>query len=218
MNRLSEYISNQTFKNPRKDLSHLRVELSRNEQYINVYFSTVHEQELLFNELFYETEAKGELLGLIEAYFCLIQGKAVEAVDRLTMKELDYFLRKDNAIPSFDYYTPKQLEVLSVGEELRRFIIPSVELENIVFDSSVNGDFFDLSYSEQLDYLEEVFSKHIYSNSSFDDCHFDFEVEESLIYINSKVKLDSTKIDYIVSNIKTELSLKKEVQIIINWP
>lgn len=218
MNRLQDYIDKQKFNVVRQDLRLCVIKLTRLDVSVNVYFSLKELDEVFYNELYYSSDATGDTLGLIEGYFHIAQSKAVEGLDRVNIKELDYFFRKSNSIPSFEFYTPEMFEVLSIGEELRKFIFPKIDVNNLPILDTVNyGVFESLSYSDQLDFIEEYFSKFIFSSSEFIDLSFEFEVEEKEIGINVNKKISEIQRRYICTGLERELSLDN-FTFLFSWP
>jgi hypothetical protein len=210
MNRVSYLLDNLEFKKERDDLSSHIIPLTRIGSEVCVFYSVVTRDEVYYNELFYTTNLVGEYLALIEAFITLAQGKPVEGVDRISIKELDYFLRAENSIPSFDHYTPEMFEILSIGEELRKIIIPRNVDESFILDVSQDGSFEKLSYSEQLDFIEEFFSKFVYADKSYEGFSFDFEVEtDILISVNSVDTLSENQCEFIIEGIIRELQLSE---------
>lgn len=140
---------------------------------IEFEFNTQTKDELLLSDISYKTSLSGEYLAVLDAFIEIIDNKPVEAIDRVSIKELDYFLRDTNAEPAFKFYNKELYEILSTGEEIQKTALPKVEEYSLVFDPSANGDFFDLSFSEQIDLIEEVSAKHFYCDLNFEGLYIE---------------------------------------------
>lgn len=129
---------------------------------IDVYFTTTQKDELYLEMANYHTDLQGDYLGVIDGFFALIQNKPLEACDRFPIKELDFYLRDKPDTASFTAYSQELYEILSIGEKIK---------EHVMGDSNksfqFNGDFFDLSTSEQYDLIEEFFAYFIYPSDEF---------------------------------------------------
>ena len=216
MNRLSSFKDNYKYLKVKQDLNHLSIFLSKNNITIDIYYSYIKKDEIFFDQIYYSTSCNSNLLVLVEAYFTMIQNMSVERVAIMNMKEFDYFLRVENSIPSFEYYTPEMLEVLSLGEDLKKAIIPKEVDDTYILDTEKFGPFELLSYGDQLDFVEEFYSAFIFNDSRFNGISFDTEIEDFLISINTNVDLDLKLKNFIIEKINTELRLKGQWKIIFN--
>lgn len=140
---------------------------------LDISFDTKQDDEIIVYNLYYDTSYRGEYLGVIDAFFELAENKPVEAIDRLGIKELDYFLRDQNSIPSFSFYSQELYEILSIGEEIKSLVIPKSKSEKLLFDFN-NESFFDLSFSEQAELLEEIFAMELYPYKEFEDIEIEY--------------------------------------------
>jgi hypothetical protein len=210
MNRVKHFLTKLEFMQERLDLEFLDISLSRVGGEVRVFYSTKKTDEIYFDELCYTTEIEGDELGYIEAYINLAQGKPVEGVDRISIKEFDYFLRKENSVPSFSHYEPEMFDILSIGEELRKKIIPRVIVEEFILNLENDGPFEELSYSEQLDYIEEFLAKYIYSEKKFEAYSFDFEIDSDIVItVASTGLLSKDNMSFIETGLIRELHLTK---------
>lgn len=157
------------------ELNHLiHVQLNKLGIDVNVYFNTIKNEEIEIEIANYFTEYAGEYLGVIDAYFALIQNRPIEAADRLPIKELDYYLRDDQGVSAFSGYSQEVYEVLSIGEKIKSKIFGEKKI-GFQYNPKVDGDFFDLSSSEQHELIEEIFAYYVYPKNDFSH---DIEVED----------------------------------------
>lgn len=145
----SRYLSN----NPLNYLVHTHL----NQLDIDVYihFETFSGDEVLIAKAYYYTDYKGPYLGVIDGFFSLIQGKPVEAADRFPIKELDYFLRDESTRPAFTAYSQEIYEIISLGEKIKTKIFGKKNI-GFSYDIERDGEFTELSTSEQFELIEEL--------------------------------------------------------------
>ena len=146
-----------------------KVQAQLNELKVDVVveFNTKQEDELLITDLSFDTTLSGEYLAVMDAFFEIINNKPLEAIDRVSIKELDYFLRDENSTPAFKFYNKELYEILSIGEDLQKAGLPKKEEYSLVHNPELQGDYFDLSFSEQIELIEEVSAKHFYNDLNF---------------------------------------------------
>lgn len=154
---------------------------------INISYSLEQADELCLKEIFVETDLSGTYLGVLNGYLSLVFGKPVEVLDRLSPKELDYFLRDENSVPAFSYYTKELYEILSVGELIIKQIKGKpAEIEKI-FNQGEHGEFHELSFSEQIEFFEEFCSKRVYPEVRFQNIFMDIEnIEDGRLVYSSR--------------------------------
>lgn len=167
---------------------------------IIIYFNTIKKEELEVEMLNYYTDYKGDYLGVIDAFFQLIQNRPIEAIDRFPIKELDYFLRDVHGESAFSGYSQEIYEILSIGESIKIKIFGDKKL-GFKFNPEVDGHFFDLSTSEQYELLEELFAYYVYPNPDFPD---EIEIED---ITSDKIILSYTHAE-ILSLLNEKLYLK----------
>lgn len=144
------------------ELNHLcHVHLDKLNIDILIFFNTVKKDELEVELANYYTDYKGEYLGVIDAFFALIQHRPLEAIDRFPIKELDYYLRDSAESSAFSGYSQEIYEIISLGESIKNKIYGEKKI-GFQYDPKVDGDFFDLSTSEQYELLEEFFAYYVY--------------------------------------------------------
>lgn len=172
----------------------LRLTLSFVDELSVIYFIDESEHLTIINIPSYS----GEYNNLIKHYFDLIDGQLVSAVARIRMKEFSAFLKLKGI--ELQFYTKEHYEILSIGELIYK------DYKKSDGPNSFSGNFFTLSYSEQLDWLEEFLSEHIYLDKHFSNVEFDFEVEDGHIYIETNIELPSHK-EYVTSALSDYFSI-----------
>ena len=119
--------------------------------------------ELLVEQLYYHTNLASQDLAVLDAYVAICQGKPVEAIDRLSSKEIDFYLRDDAKVASFAFYPSELYDILVVGEELKKIAFFKETQVKPHLDTSLYGEFFELSYGEQLELVEDVLGEYYFS-------------------------------------------------------
>ena len=188
------------FNKTQSILDHLcHIHLNKLDIEIIVYFKTLKKDELMIEMANYYTTYQGVYLGVIDAFFQLIQGKPLEAADRFPIKELDYYLRDQASLSAFSGYSQEIYEILSIGESMKNKIYGEKKI-GFHFDPAMTGDFFSLSSSEQYELLEEFFAHFVYVDDRFPDdievvsvenhqIIFNYEIEDLNRLIKEKLKL-----------------------------
>lgn len=140
----------------------------------------------------YKTALSGAHLGLVDGFFSLVNGKALEILDRVSAKELDYFLRDENNVPSIPFYDPKFYDVLSIGEKtLKKFFEKTGE--TFLYEE-YDTDFFEMSFTEQIEMVEEFLSKTIYKLEEYSKIQFDVEdTDNNILKISCSNPMDEGK-------------------------
>lgn len=184
--KIKQRSTNPKFLNPLKNaLNHsCEIELPKLNINLTAFFNTVKREELEVEMINYFTEYKGPYLGVIDAYFQLIQNRPIEAIDRFPIKELDYFLRDNQSESAFSGYSQEIYEILSIGESIKTKIYGDKKI-GFQFDPKLEGDFFELSVSEQYELLEELFANFVYGKGDI-DCIEVLQVEEKHITLSFK--------------------------------
>lgn len=127
---------------------------------------------------------KTDLNAIIVSYIHLLEGVAVEAVKRISIKELDYFLRENPKVSAFSFYSPDLYKILNIGEELyKKHLGAQVNSEETLLDNNSLA-YSELSFSEQAELLEEFLSKYVYKHSSFKNQDFELQdVDSHKLYL-----------------------------------
>ena len=157
-----------------------------------LYFKTEQNEEKCIKDICFELEGNLEYQGHIDLYLQMIEGRAIEALDRVNIKEYDYFLRDDVGQKLFEFYDDYLYEIIGLGEYIINYLKPS---ENKP-DSKIlkeNEIFSTLSFSEQVEYFEEFLTKYIYQHKDFHQFEINLEnLEKSNMTIecpeNEKLK------------------------------
>lgn len=177
-----------------------------------------HRDDDYIVQLNYKTALVGPYLGILDGLISLYQDKALQAITRITAKELDFFLRDRTSIPSVSYFDPKFYEILSIGKYINDTHYKNEDKVKLL-SSEFDGEFIDLSFSEQIEIFEEFLAKIIYKNSKFTNFRFDLEDVSTkgviIIYqvIGDDFFHDKLQ-DYLISMLSIELSLENHMIIL----
>ena len=126
--RFQSHKANQTFfisKEKAKELETLGYlkylhKLARLNTFVEILYKLEQNEELMIKEFFFYTSLKGDELAMMDAYASLCQNRPLEAIDRLSPKEIDFYLRDDMKVSSFSYLPNELFDFLSIGEELKK--------------------------------------------------------------------------------------------------
>jgi hypothetical protein len=186
--RLQQHINNPQFLVNKQELDsswpQLELPLSRLHAVVIISFQTQQEEELILKKMHYTTNLTGEMLGILDAYVTLAQNKPVEAVDRLTVKEIDFFLRDRPQESIFSHYAQELYDILSIGESLKRSLIGEKEILPL-HQPDEFGTFSELSYSEQLELIENILGEYFYPIHPEWECILCEEIEDKTITFSS---------------------------------
>lgn len=201
------------FEGDKKFTHKIHIDLTLLQRDLFVYLELKDEGEMVVRNVEYEIAGDCEFLGMIDLYFELIEGRALESLDRVTAKEFDYFLRDDTKIGIFDFYDDKFYEILSIGEEVLKSIKPKEDFKRI-FDGG-ETEFFDLSFSSQVEIFEEFFSDTVYKHPKFHKIEFDV-LDVQMYQITLSVSSLSDDLNfYMKTEVQDRLSLIKTEVIIL---
>lgn len=200
-------------QNLERDESYL-FKLEKHSAYIELAFDiTKRDGDEYFVNLSYKTALATPYLGILDGLVQLFQGKAIQAVERITAKELDYFLRDSQSIPALSYYDPKFYEILSIGEMINKKRYGEKTARTFLFEE-YDGLFFELSFSEQIEFFEEFLSRFIYKNEKFLGIQFDLEdVNDNEIRILTSQNISQGGIDVFLKIFKEEFDLSSDVEV-----
>lgn len=155
----------------------------------------------------YKTALDSLYLGLVDGLIALYQDKALEAISRVSAKELDHFLRDEPSTPAVSYFDAKFYDVLSLGSKLVEKISGKEKKETYLFQE-IDGDFFELSFSEQVELFEEFLAKKVYPFKQYDGIGFDLaDVDDKISIEIQGRELGPLENDFKV-NLEKELNLK----------
>ncbi len=185
-NKIQKLSLNPSFKKSEFENLNYNFEMKLNKLDIEleVEFDTFKKDELVVSKAFYKTNYAGEYLGVIDAFFYLIQGKPCEAIDRFPIKELDYFLRDIQSESAFEGYSQKLYEIIAIGERVKEAIYGK-KGNSFSYSDEQLQNFPGLSASEQFDIIEEFLSFHFYKNGVTLDQIECTDIEENKIYLKS---------------------------------
>lgn len=142
---------------------------------INLFYNLTFEEDPKLQNLTLTKLPKTDFNALIVSYIHLLEGVAIEAVKRISIKELDYFLREDPKNSAFSFYSPDLYKILQIGQDLYKKHFPDqIISEEDLFDN-ISLSFFDLSFSEQIELFEEFLAKYIYSHPLYKKQEFELE-------------------------------------------
>lgn len=153
----------------------------------------------------YFTAISSESLGLIDAFISLILGKPVDVLDRVTPRELDYYLRDTTDKASFEYYTDELFKIIGLGEFLYKSISGIDEKRYRLIDET-GQLFFDLSFSEQVELVEEFSSKYIYPRTNFLELDVS-DIEDGILHLSVSDHNELKKFDKLLADLSYELGI-----------
>ncbi len=170
------------------------IQLTHNKAKLRISFETIDiANEVCFDRIGYQTDLLGPYLGLLDGFVELMHKRPLEAIDRFPAKELDYYLRDDISVPSLSGFDEKFYEILAIGEEVKKSFF-KIDRDH---SPKLKRSFLEMSVSEQLEFIEEIFAYYIYnSDSEFKNLEIiDIELDSGLILFfesntNDKLNLD----------------------------
>ena len=84
--------------------------------------------------------------------------RGLDMLDRISVKEFDYYLRKDPQRPYFDKISKELLELISLGEQIKKIHKKNKSNETKIYDVKKYGPYEFMSLGEKLELIEEVLS------------------------------------------------------------
>jgi hypothetical protein len=152
---------------------------------IDIHFDVDSSSELVLQNASFELLDQVVYRGAIDLYFSLIDGRAIESLDRVTNKEFDYYLRDDLKIGVFEFYDNKFYEVLGIGEAILNFLKPKNEGPTPLMVSNLEDRFFTISFSEQIEYFEELLARYVYGHIRYSELEIEIDdVVEQRVLVN----------------------------------
>ena len=146
-----------------ENYSLFKVVMPRMDSEVYLAVKLKQEDELLVEKMYYATQLSQLNLAILDAYVSICQGRPVEAIDRLTSKEIDFYLRDNSKQATFDFYPSELYDILSIGEELKKIAFGTTVEIRPHLDTNVFGIFKDLSYSEQLELVEDILGEYYFT-------------------------------------------------------
>ena len=192
MSRLISITQN-FIKNSHQSEQKYQLELHYLDYNFTIYYDLTSEEDPKVLNIY----IKDEVPDFVYAYFSLIQGIALEALKRVSAKEFDFYIRDDQARPYFEYYGPEVYKLLALGEEIYNKHL-SFSTTDLIFDPNRFGDFFNYSFSEQIELFEEFLSKYIYPHRLYSGQDFDLDIENKTIKIIYEGELLSEEIKILI--------------------
>jgi hypothetical protein len=152
---------------------------------IHIFFNMENEGEVILTEANYELMDEVQERGVVDLFFQLIQGRATESLDRVTNKEFDYFLRDDLKIGVFEFYDTKFYEILGIGEAILKFLNPKDDGPEPLMKNTAIDRFFTISFSEQIEYFEELLSRYVYGHGHYSTLEIEFDdIEDGVVVVS----------------------------------
>lgn len=142
------------FKTPPESFHTLQIKLFKQEFTISYKFYQ-KEDDFFIDDIFYYGEQENELLN---AYLNLMLNRGLDMLDRISVKEFDYYLRKDPQRPYFDKISKELLELISLGEQIKKIHKKNKSKETKIYDVKKYGPYEFMSLGEKLELIEEVLS------------------------------------------------------------
>lgn len=171
---------------------------------ITLFYDVHKSDEIYINNLTYQTEIKASFLGALDYYCELINGKPYEVINRIGLKELDFFIRGSSKKPSFVFYSAELYELLTLGEKIYKSLN---QKKNKVLTFCVSN-MDDMPMTEQIEYFEEFLSVHIYPE--FQGIELDFEdFSDGKLILRRNFSIDDKGLKYITDTIHEHLGLNR---------
>lgn len=174
------------FKAPTESFHILKVQLF-NLEYVISYKFFQKDDDLFIDEVFYFGAEENKL---INAYLNILHHRALDMLDRVSVKEFDYFLRENPSRPYFDKISKELLELVSLGEKIKGVHKKSKEDSKKIYDEAIYGPYEFMSLGEKLELVEEVISHQSLVRYEL-NCS---NVEDKIIYLQSKLDLKESDI------------------------
>jgi hypothetical protein len=183
----------------------LSIELKRLACWIDVSYDIQNASEVCIQNLQYNTDLKNDYLGVLDGYMSLCEGKPIEVLDRITPKELDYFLRDKANEVSFEFYSAEIYEILSLGEKIYQ-LINGEKIKPPFYAISLYGDYTGLSFSEQIEWFEEFCAEFIYPDTEVEMSIED--ITETDFIFSGTIKLELDFVRYVENKFNTQFFTK----------
>lgn len=171
----------------------------------SVSFDTYLEGEDLFISEIQYYGPKEDII--LNGYLNLLIKRGIEVLDRISIKELDYFLREDNKTPYFDKISPELMKILELGESIKTKFSKSNSKSFLIYNPEIHGPFELMSYGEKLELIEEAFASENLKSFQL-EC---IEYNDDYLKITSLVKISDKDILSIESELNKLLCQKIKV-------
>lgn len=176
---------------------------------IHIFFNLKTESETILSQVNYELMDEVQERGVIDLFFSLIKNRAFESLDRVTNKEFDYFLRDDLKVGAFEFYDNKFYEILGIGEAIFNFLNPKDEGPEPLMKSNEVDRFYTISFSEQIEFFEELLARYVYGHGHYSTLDIEFEdVVDGVVVISISSPANGLE-ELIKSAISTEFGVAK---------
>lgn len=160
------------------------------------YLFSTKDTDTFIEEVYYQSKSPNEI---VNAYLNLLLGRGLEVIDRISLKELDYFLRTDSKVPFFSKVTKSILQIIEIGEVIKKQHIIKSSNQNKVYQELVHGPYEFMSLGERLELIEDVLA-----HESLKDYELEcLNVEKNTVYLRSLKIIDS------ISQLKIKASIKE---------
>lgn len=155
---------------------------------------------LRLSKLYYLTNLMDEFLGLMDAIVHLAQGKTINELKTMGMKELDYYLRLNTHESAFKYYHDNHYKLLKCMEKIALYIeekkqtLPWHKVER-------DGPYESLPDFEKLDVIDEVLARFIIIPKVIKCDIWCEDVEGNTIFLNNSENLsekEKTQVQHIL--------------------
>ena len=214
-NRIIQAALECQYKGINRDYDHsFTLDLPYLKSKITIAFNLIQKGEVIFEEVVFESELTSRYLGVIDMYIGLLQKRALEASDRINIKEFDYYCRDSKEVPAFEYYNNELYEILGIGEQVFKLLRPNEnDKQTALIGDDVN--FFELPFFEQIELLEEVLAIDLYNRPDYSGLEFVVdEIEDNNIYIQKNETANDKDLIVITGEVKKYLLPKKEFKLV----
>lgn len=115
------------------------------------------------DDIIYDLAFSGELgegwTEIFDLYLELLQAKSIERIKKISLKELDYYLRDDPKQQLFDYYPDELLHILSLPRVIEEYLQEGAKSKQPFYQEQLYGKFINLPYGMKIELLEDFFSE-----------------------------------------------------------
>ena len=182
------------YSKPKETNHQLEIKLF-NQSFIISYKFYSKDDDLFIDEIFYFSDQENFL---VNAYLNLLKNRALDVLDRVSVKEFDYFLREDNSKPYFNKISKELLELIGLGERLKSKHKKAKKTLESVYNEDLHGPIEFMSLGELLELIEEILS-HESLNKYNLTCS---NIENYIVYLSCSDEIKPSDKSYIESIIK----------------
>ncbi|MAZ49615.1 MAG: hypothetical protein CME65_13730 [Halobacteriovoraceae bacterium] len=146
--------------------------------------------------------------GLLE----LVDGQKIGSLNRISSKELDYFFRDEKSVPAVTFYSSEYLDLFGLMSGLYKNIT-GIQSKALTPDL----DYFDRSFSEQVEFFEEILAQEIYPYREWTEFNFDLDdIKDLKMFILVDRVLSESKKDEFQKILKRFIPKLYDIELLID--